>query len=147
MPRFVFKLESVLRLRVHAEQKRQRELAEAQRRITELQGELDAVEREVGEATAQLRDKLAAARIDPRWLLLHAHHMQSLRARSSAISEEMFQAGLAVETAQEALVVACAERKSLEKLRQKQHEQHDLMQERGERVVLDEIAARGFLQD
>jgi flagellar export protein FliJ len=142
MPKFTFRLDSVLRLCVHAEQREQRKVADAQVKLRDLQTKLQDTESVVASATAELRKHIGSGHLDARWLLQHSHHTQDLRARAAALSDEVFHAGLALATAQEVLVVASAQRKSLEKLKERQHEQFSLGEKKAERNVHDEIAAR-----
>ena len=139
---FVFRLESILRLRVHAEHEQQRVVASAQLKLRNFQQQLASVESQIDSAAGELRHHVREKDLDARWLLLHAHHTQSLRSQAAAISDEIFHAGLALTTAQEQLVIATAQRKSLEKLRERDQEQFEAEEARRERRVHDEIAAR-----
>ncbi len=142
MSKFTFRLDSVLRLRIHAEQSEQRAVANAQLTLQGLQEQLHAMESRIVSSSAQLRKHIGGREPDARWLLQHAHFAQDLRTQATALSDQVFQAGLALATAQEILVVASAQRKSLEKLKHRQREQHAATEDKHERNVHDEIAAR-----
>jgi flagellar export protein FliJ len=142
MPKFTFRLESVLRVRLHAEQQEQRAVADAQRKLFRLQTQLEEMQAGIETSSVELRKHIGSGQLDARWLLQHAHHAQDLRARAAALSDEIFHAGLALTTAQERLVVASAQRKSLQKLRERQLEQFATLEQKRERNVHDEIAAR-----
>src|SRR5688500_17075164 len=142
MNRFLFSLESVLQLRVHAEQHRQRELALAQSRCTQVQRQLGELESRLAAASAELRACLRNVSVDPAELATHVRYKHDLVWEIEQLQRDLNSARLAVDEAKAALISATTQRKSLERLRERQHEHWRAEQHRRERLAQDDLAAR-----
>ncbi len=139
---FAFRLESVLRLRMHHQQRQQRAVAAAQLALLKLQEELSVIERDGRSARTELSQHLRAATLDPNWLRLNALHLQALQSQAAELVSKIHLARAVLASAQEQLAAATAQRKSLEKLRERQYERFCAIEQKRERNVQDEIAAR-----
>jgi flagellar export protein FliJ len=139
---FTFRLESVLRLRIDAQQKQQRTVADAQLALRALEDELSAIERDGQAARSELSQHLSTGNLDANWLRLNALHVQALQSQAAALIGKIHLARQSLASAQEQLAAATAQRKSLEKLRERQHDRFAATEQKRERNVQDEIAAR-----
>ena len=142
MKRFVFALDSVLQLRLREEQRQQRIVSEASARLREIQIHLDDLDRQLCAATADLRAHLSQSRSNARWLNHHSRHEKSLCARRQEIERQLHQARRAHDAALKDLAAASAQRKSLEKLRERHEQQWRAEHDKAERATEDELGAR-----
>jgi flagellar FliJ protein len=147
MPRFIFQLEGVLRQRMLAEDQRQRELAAVRTEYVALEEQLRAMDQEVKQSGADLRDNHLVGRLDLAFLAAHRRYSLAMQRKAIALAEKMAAAGQKVEQAQRALAEAAKQRKIIEKLREKRQAEWKLDQARKEMAVTDEVAARiGYLR-
>ena len=142
MSHFTFTLESLLQLRLRAEQQCQRDLASAQARLAQIETQLRVLCAQVDRAAADLRNSLHNTPLNPLHLATHARYQQSLAAESSRLQDNLNQARRALDHAKSALKSAASQRKSLEKLRQRQHEQFRLDHLKRERTTHDDLSTR-----
>src|SRR5690349_10621549 len=101
MRRFVFKLESVLEYRRQAERQRQRDVAQAQRQIVQLEHDMNEAATAEKSASMQLR-----GRLDPRTLAIHVRFSQVMQQKLSALRQSLDAARKDLAVAQTALVEA-----------------------------------------
>ena len=146
MNRFVFSLESVLQLRVHAEQHCQRALAVAQSRAAELERQLTKFESRLAAAGADLQACLRSATVDPAELATHVRYKHDLVWEIEQLQADLTSARSSAEQAKAELLAAATQRKSLEKLRERQREQWRTEQHRRERLAHDDLATRDIAQ-
>jgi flagellar export protein FliJ len=142
MPSFVFSLESVLNLRIRGEQQCQRDVAAIQKQVSDLDSQLTDVSRRTARSAAEIRACLHASSLNPTELATHARYHQFLSNQSQDLSAQLTSARAALDHAKAALNSAISQRKSLEKLRQRQHEHWLAAQQKLERRSHDDLAAR-----
>ena len=142
MARFTFSLESVLSLRIRAEQQCQRDVAASQRRFADLESQLRDVSRESALSTEQIRAHLRGVSPDPSALATHARYHQFLSKQCNDLHTQILAARAMLDEAKASLQSAISQRKSLEKLRERQHEQWLAAQHKHERRTHDDLAAR-----
>jgi flagellar FliJ protein len=135
MRRFVFKLEGVLEQRRHAEQQRQRDLAEAQKQILTLEREVNLATSAEKSSTPSLR-----GRVDPRTLAIYVRFSQVMRHKLATLRAQLAGARDDLATAREALVEASKQRKVLEKLQEKQHARWLAEQQRHETRAHEDVS-------
>jgi len=142
MARFVFQLEGVLRHRERIEQNRQRELAVVQAEMTRLERELAAMNDDLQRSTAEVRDHHLVGRLDMQYLAAHRRYMLGMQRKVIALAETMGQQKQRVEQARAALAEASKQKKILEKLRERQHQQWAAGLARAEANALDELSTQ-----
>src|SRR2546421_1862805 len=113
MSAFVFKLESVLEQRRAVGRERQRDFANAQRRVMQLERELQKVN-----DLLQSGESLLRGIVHSRVLLAQARYQSSLRHKLASLRSQIQPARQAMATAQTVLVEAAKQRKIMEKLRE-----------------------------
>src|SRR5579863_8541134 len=89
MPRFVFKLEAVLQQRQHIEQQRKRELAVAQGRRVQLEGELRALETARRAAEQDLRQNRLIGRVDLAFVTAYRRYAMATQKKGLAIAQKL----------------------------------------------------------
>jgi flagellar FliJ protein len=121
MRKFIFRLDSVLHLRVHAEQHCQRALAVLQTKLNDLQSlrRLKLVDLEV--ASSEFRKRLTAHRPVATELADHSRHVHELQQQMAETDVRLEDCRREMQAAHAALVEATAERKAMEKLRERDH--------------------------
>jgi flagellar export protein FliJ len=139
MPHFVFQLEGVLRQRRNIEQTRLRELAGLQERYRLLDVELRAMDREVQEAMAYLRQNRLLGRLDMAYLTAHRRYTMAMQRKAITQVQRMAVVQRQVEEAQAALQEAAKRRKAIEKLRENQYFRWRQAIEHNELVENDEV--------
>jgi flagellar protein FliJ len=140
MPKFKFRLATLLRLREATRDERQAELAEAYRaddilaeRLENIHGELQAMlmgcRKAVGPGTVNIDLLIESQRYE---VTLRAYEKQTLEQRKRLAAE--------IERRREALLAANREVRVLEKLREHQLENHRAEENRKDIKRLDEVA-------
>jgi len=145
MARFRFRLETLLRLREQTRDDRRRELAEAYR--------VDQVlEEQQNELTAQLDQQRAACRqavgpgpVNIDQLADAQRYEAALKMEFARLKQQRQAVAVEIERRRQVLVEANHEVRIMEKLRERQAEQHRQDEERLAMKQLDEIAGRQFL--
>ena len=140
MAKFVFKLEGVLRQREHVEKEKQRALAVVQAQMTQLQGELRALNETVQSSTDDLRQNRLTGRLDLHFLAAHRRFTLATQRKAMNLVQKMALVQRSVDEAQQALLEAVKQRKAIEKLREKHHERWKADVARKEAAQLDEIS-------
>jgi len=141
---FVFRLESVLRLRVRAEQKMCGPVAAAQARVRDCELRVKNIEQRIEAAGAQLERDLKRGLVDGARVSAHAAHVAALRAQANQAKRELGAANARLAVAQEALNKAMSQRKSLQKLRERHQDLWSQREQKEQSAVNDEVAARMF---
>jgi len=137
MRRFVFKLASVLEQRRHAERQRQRDVAQFQRQIIQLDAQINEVAVAERSSSVRLRGK-----VDPRTLAIHVRFSQVMRQKLSTLRGQLDAAKGDLNAAQASLVEASKQRKVLEKLEERQRASWITEQQKRETEALDDLAQR-----
>lgn len=139
MRRFEFRLDPVLNLRRAAEDAAKRAYADA-RRAAALQAaalaDLQAAERR---AKDDLRDAQRARELRVDNLMAHQRFTFSLARSIAAARRKLAELETAANAARDALVAAARDRKALEKLRERRHQEWTADSLREEQKILDEI--------
>ena len=142
MPKFVFKLDPVLRHRKQVEQERQRELAEAQAEMVRLEGQLRALDASVRDGRDDLRGNRLIGTLDMRFLAAHRRFEHAVRQEAVAVAQAMARQQARVQEAQGRLAEAAKERKILEKLRERHLDAWRAEQSRKEGIEADEVGSQ-----
>ena len=142
MARFNFRLASLLKLRVHAREARQTELAAALRRLTLIEQARREVQDELGQLETQMRASKRGSTIDVDRLLDGHRYQLALAARVAELSKAMGEAQVEVQRCRLKLVEADRDVKVLEKLHEQQLDEHRRSLEQHEMKQLDETAVQ-----
>lgn len=147
MPRFRFRMNTLLRLHENARDERRTELAQAQRAADAVQARLDELAEELASLGAASRDAILPGRVDVDRLLTSQRYELLLRAQEQQTQAQRKLVDAEVERRREALVAANREVKSLENLKQRQLERHQAVAAQKELAALDEAAGRVASQE
>lgn len=142
MAQFHFQLEGVLEHRERVEKDRQRELAAAQTEMVRLDGELQAMNRDVQQSTADVRDHHLVGRLDMTYLAAHRRYMLGMRRKVFALAQKIAAQQQVVDAARRALAEASKQKKILEKLKEKQNRRWNEELARREAGALDELTTQ-----
>jgi flagellar export protein FliJ len=142
MPRFQFRLATLLRLRELARDERRALLAEALRLADQVRARQQETTALV-ESTRKLQRPSAGA-IDVDGLLNATRYELVLRAELQQLEMQQATIGVEIEKRRQALIEADREVRSLERLRETQQERHLAEEEERARKELDEIAVRQY---
>lgn len=144
MSEFQFSLQSVLKVRLAERDGRRTELADAQRSLLALQTEFGRLERDLQHLRAQLRRSLLPGSLD-------VAHLQScnaceltLRREIDLLDQQRRDAEKEAEQCHAALIQADQQVRMLEKLSDKQREEHSRDEKKRERRHLDELGCQSF---
>jgi flagellar export protein FliJ len=140
LPKFVFKLEGVLRQRKNAEQQRQREVAVVQGQLTLLQNELTSLNDAVRAGDEDLRQNRLTGKLDLAYLAAHRRFTLAMQRKAVGLTRQINAQAIKVAEAQLRLTEAVKKRKAIEKLREKYLERWREAMVRSELHELDEIA-------
>jgi len=145
--RFVFRLETLLKLRRQREDRQKRVVAERLRQITRVQHEIGTLERQIGDQIQAMRAEATGASLDVPHLARSRHWLSHLqRGRLEAEGHlRLLEARLAQERA--VLTNAVKDRRVLEKLRERQEQRHRRELDRIEMLASDESNTVRFLLD
>jgi flagellar FliJ protein len=139
MPKFVFPLQAVLRHREHVERERQRELALGQAEMSRLRDELKALNDSLQASSVEMKDHHLTGSLDVNYLAAHRRYTVAMQRRGLALVRDMARQQKKVDEAQRLLAEAAKERKTIEKLRERQHERWAADVARREAAQLDEV--------
>ena len=142
MPRFVFRLESVLRQRKRAEQEAQRELAHRQATLVSLQNDLQALDDALRAASEDMRNNHLTGALDMNFLAAHRRFVNAMQRQGRNLVQKVAAAQRSVDDARALLAEAAKKRKVIEKLREKQLARWNEEQGRKETAAMDEIGSQ-----
>jgi flagellar FliJ protein len=142
MTRFHFRLQTLLKLREADRQQRRVELAQAYQAEKLLQRQFSNLTQQERTLQKQSRFYLAPGRV-PVERLRDAHrHVLLLKAQAQQLLEKQGQLEEEIERRRRALIEADRQVRVLEKLRERQLEQHRATEDAREVKALDEVAQR-----
>lgn len=142
MAQFQFQLEGVLEHRERIEKDRQRDLAAAQTEMVRLDGELRAVNRDVQQSTADVRDHHLVGRLDMAYLAAHRRYMLGMQRKVLALAQRISAQQQVLDSARRALAEASKQKRIIEKLRERRLRQWVDALARREAAVLDELTTQ-----
>jgi len=143
MPRFVFKLEGLLRHRKRLERERQRELALIQVEYRQLEEDLRQLGASMTATTQEVRSNLVG-RLDLAFLAAHRRYIMSMQMKGQGLIQRLAAMRPQIDARRAALVAAAKERKTIEKLRERRKEQWLAEQSKRETAELDEVSDQMF---
>jgi flagellar FliJ protein len=142
MARFTFRLAALLRVRQSRRDECRAALAEAYRADEALGKQLDGLGRELDALQAFCRLKVSPGTIDIQRLVEAQRYESVTRAQQRDVAQRRQVLAAEVERRRQALIEADREVRMLEKLRQRQAEQHRCEVEQREAKRLDEVATQ-----
>ena len=142
MAQFVFNLEHVLHARRHAEQERQRLLADEQAAMTKLEAKLRELDGNVQSNMDDLRSNRLTGSLDMRFLAAHRRFVAAVRQEAMGVIQAMARQQLKVDEAQRNLAEAAKQRKIIEKLKERQQERWRAEQAHKDALQADEVATQ-----
>jgi len=142
MARFLFRLTALLHLRESRRDECRARLAEAYRIDEVLKGQLDGLGRELEALREFCRRKASPGSVDIDQLVEAQRYELVARAQQDTIARQREAVTAEIERRRQALVEADREVRVLEKLRQRQIEQHRREEELREAKRLDEVASQ-----
>src|SRR5579872_6307270 len=140
MPRFVFRLDPVLRQRERVEEAKKQLLAAAQRKLAEAETQRQALRTRRESIARELISRHKD--LDGETLRLTYAHLDFLARELSSADFQVAICAQAVDEARAVLVRATKDRKILDRLRERQREAFELEQARIEQRELDDANAR-----
>jgi flagellar protein FliJ len=147
MPRFIFKLDGVLRQRKHIERQRQRDLALVQRQWQEVQAELRALNQSLQQSADDLRGNRLVGKLDLPYLAAYRRFTFAMQRKGQALVQRLAIIQRQVDAAQQALIEAAKRRKAIEKLRERHWERWYAEQSRKESAEVDEVGVKMWQMD
>jgi flagellar FliJ protein len=142
MPRFIFRLESVLRQRKRAEQEAQRELGHRQATLVSLQNDLQSLDEALRTAAEDMRNNHLTGALDMNFLASHRRFVNAMQRQGLNLVQKIAAAQRSVDEARGLLAEAAKKRKVIEKLREKQFARWQEEQGRKETSAMDEIGSQ-----
>ena len=141
MPKFVFTLATVLRVREADRDQRRSELADSQQMIEQLEDRRQALRDERTTLDREFRSSIAPGSLNADALRSAATYAASLILQVGAVEEEIAAAALRIEERREALLAADRDVRCLEKLREAHYARY-LGRERSiQASLLDEVGS------
>jgi flagellar FliJ protein len=147
MPKFQFRLKTLLAMHESTRQERRAQLAEGLAAEGALERARADLERELTRQGQSLQAPNKPAAIDIERLTAADRYRKVLRARLATIAQDAAALATEIDARQQALAAADREVRVLDKLRERQHEQFRYEQARREINAADELASRGTTGD
>lgn len=138
---FRFRFETLLSQRRHAEDRLQKELFEARRALADAQAALAESKKALRHCAQEMRRKLDQ-RFRSADILLYAPYLERLRREADAQQKRVSAADRNVNRTRQSLIEAMKKRKTLDRLKERQHETYLEEAARRERKFADEVAGR-----
>lgn len=142
MPRFEFRLKTLLAVREATRDGARAQLAESLEEARTLNPRQGLLERELNDQREWLRGGTAPGRIDVDRVLTASRYEFVLRRKMQVLAEQQRALALEIERRRQAVLEADREVRVLEKLRERQFEQFQRQQALVEVKQLDEVAVR-----
>jgi flagellar FliJ protein len=139
MAKFIFKLQSVLNLKKQNEDSKKNELGKAIQRLEAEKQKLAALEDTLENIVKEFNEKTKKATVHE--LIEYNEYLSLLNSRIKVQKENVNNAALNVDKVREELIFAVKERKILDKLKEKQHEEFLTEQKKLEQKTNDEIVS------
>ncbi len=139
MTKFVFQLDGVLRHREHIEREKQRDVSIHQTAMARLQDELRDLDAAVQNNVQDLKNNHLTGRLDMTFLAAHRRYALAMQRKAMGVAQAMAAEQRKLEAAQKALLEASKQRKTMEKLRDRQRERWAMDLARREAAEMDEI--------
>jgi flagellar FliJ protein len=139
MAKFKFKLQGVLRQREHAEQEKMRALAVCLKQEADCKLEISRLNDSVEKSNDDMRANHLIGVLDMSFITAHRRFMIAMHRQAASLAQKLANAQQRVIEARLALAEAAKQRKVLEKLRDKRHEQWKAEIAAKEARDLDEI--------
>ena len=147
MPRFVFRLQAVLRHRKVIEQEKLRDLAMAAARLKEAQDELAGLDESMRATNEDVRRNRLTGRLDVGFIVAHRRYLLGMQRKAIELAGKIAAAQKVVDQARAALAEAAKQRMVLEKLREKQEAGWREEIERKELAQLDQVGMQMSVQE
>ena len=144
--RFIWRLETVLKAKLRAEEQRQQDLAEALRKLREEEAERARIAKLQADCREALK-RLQTGQLNPRDLSQINTYLEALHDQHEEIETRIKNAQNAVERAREALTRAVRERQTLENLKARDYQAFKTAEKKRDQTLMDELAARRKLED
>lgn len=138
MARFHFELEGVLRQRTNVEQIAQREYATAAQALVTLQEQLRRLDEGVKSVADDMRSHHLTGVLDVNMIASHRRYVVAMERNALELAKQIADAQSGVQKAHTKLVDAARQRKTIEKLKDKQFERWIADQYKRENADLDE---------
>ncbi len=142
MPRFQFKLEALLTHRRHIEKEKQRRLAQIQQEIQAVQRRIRETRELVESENRTLGARELTGRLDMQYIAHEKRFVGALAVRIALAMQKLAVLERTMAVARTELLAAARARKVIEKLREKQFARWRLEQDRKEAAVIDEIGTQ-----
>lgn len=139
MAKFSFRLQSVLNVKLQREDNLKNELGKAIQRLEEEKARLAELEKSLGDTVAEFNEKAKKTTVHK--LIEFNEYLSLLNSRIKQQKENVNCAALNVDKIREELLKAVKERKILEKLKEKKHDEFLLEQKKLEQQTNDEIVS------
>jgi flagellar FliJ protein len=138
MKKFRFRLETLLRVREQKEKLKQREFAEEVSKVTEVQNQIDDIEKAVANAFETLGSR-AKIGYDPQAVLAYYRYIFNMQRYSAARSRHLETLMVEYDKKREDLVQASRDKRVLENLKKRHHETWRKEAMREDQKDMDEI--------
>ncbi len=145
MPKFTFRLESLLRMRCAQRDERRLELAQALRAEEILRQQREEVAVEIAQMRQQRATPAGTLNVDA--LLDAARHEFVLSSQHKLLEDQTVQVSAEIERRRQALVAADQQVRVLERLRETKQQRHQVEEQVREQNRLDEAAQRPSRRD
>jgi flagellar FliJ protein len=139
---FLFHLDGLLKHRKNQERQRQRDLAAIAADMALLEQQLGALNGTVSTTLDDLRTNRLVGKIDVQFLAAHRRYILSVQRKTASIAQKMAAVQKRIDEARLGLMEAARQRKMLEKLREKHHQDWLAKQNHREFLEADDIGTR-----
>ena len=142
MARFIFKLQSVLNIKQQQEDNKKNELGKAIQSLEAEKQILNGLESSLADTVREFNEKAKKTTVHK--LIEFNEYLSLLNSKIKSQKENVNNAALYVDKVREELVMAVKERKILEKLKEKKHEEYIIEQKKLEQKTNDEIVSYNY---
>lgn len=145
--RFVFRFETMLKIRRQREDEHKRIVADRVREIARVKDQMASLDRQIRDELAAIREGQSPGTIDMQQVVRHRHWLGRLHKAvlDSQARLRFLEARLAQERA--ALAEAAKQRRVLDKLKQRQWERYRMEQDRIETRLADDLTTVRYVFD
>lgn len=144
MKKFSFKLEPVLKIRIHEEELQKQAFARQMQQLIKLKEQHDEVQAELEKYSAEQEKKGHESLRSPSEYQRHFTYIQSCQQELARLNQEIDLAKKRTDEERKKLIIANQKTRALENLKEKKQIEYMKEADREEQKVMNEIATQGY---
>ncbi len=137
--KFKFRVESILKMREHTEQRALRTMADASGKVAEIENRIRDMRARVADQNRLVREGVLTGSVNVQYMSLYRRHVMALNRRMIELGRDLHEAAVELANRRAEAVEAVKQRKVLTKLKDRQHAKYMKALQRDELRQTDDM--------